>query len=110
MKSFIRKWKSIIDIYISAYHYIWYNKFQGESLYLIQEAFEVALNATQSTRIREHLLTAQEKPIPIKIGDHQFVDGDGKAMGYIGVALQVYFCWPYKVLFDICKVVWSTDF
>uniref|UniRef100_A0A915Q1H0 ADP-ribosylhydrolase ARH3 n=1 Tax=Setaria digitata TaxID=48799 RepID=A0A915Q1H0_9BILA len=52
-----------------------------------KEAFEIALNATQSTRIRGHLLTAQEKPIPVNIGD-QFVNGDGKAMGYIGVALQ----------------------
>ncbi|KAM3717885.1 ADP-ribosyl-[dinitrogen reductase] glycohydrolase [Dirofilaria immitis] len=52
-----------------------------------KEAFETALNATQSARIRGHLLTAQEKPIPINIGD-QFVDGDGKAMGYVGVALQ----------------------
>uniref|UniRef100_A0A0R3RYJ2 ADP-ribosylhydrolase ARH3 n=1 Tax=Elaeophora elaphi TaxID=1147741 RepID=A0A0R3RYJ2_9BILA len=51
------------------------------------EAFEVALNSTKSARIREHLLTAREKPIPINIGN-QFVDGDGKAMGYIGVALQ----------------------
>uniref|UniRef100_A0A8R1TWD8 ADP-ribosylhydrolase ARH3 n=1 Tax=Onchocerca volvulus TaxID=6282 RepID=A0A8R1TWD8_ONCVO len=52
-----------------------------------REAFEAALNSTQSARILGHLLTAQEKPIPINIGD-QFVDGDGKAMGYIGVALQ----------------------
>lgn len=61
-------------------------------------------------RIREHLLTAQEKPVPVNIGD-QFVDGDGKAMGYIGVALQVqfhvFFFFFLKVLFHIitlCKV------
>ncbi|CAG9532262.1 unnamed protein product [Cercopithifilaria johnstoni] len=52
-----------------------------------KEAFEAALNSTKSTRVREHLLAAQEKPVPVNIGD-QLVNGDGKAMGYIGVALQ----------------------
>ncbi|KAK6107768.1 ADP-ribosylglycohydrolase family protein [Brugia pahangi] len=52
-----------------------------------KEAFEIALNATQSMRIREHLLAAQEKPVPVNIGN-QFVNGDEKAIGYIGVALQ----------------------
>uniref|UniRef100_A0A1I8EYG9 ADP-ribosylhydrolase ARH3 n=1 Tax=Wuchereria bancrofti TaxID=6293 RepID=A0A1I8EYG9_WUCBA len=52
-----------------------------------KEAFEIALNATQSMRIRKHLLAAQEKPVPVNIGN-QFVNGDEKAMGYIGVALQ----------------------
>ncbi|EFO24992.2 ADP-ribosylation/Crystallin J1 [Loa loa] len=60
-----------------------------------KEAFEAALNATQSIRIREHLLTAREKPVPVNIGD-QYVDGDGKAMGYIGVALQSAF---YELLY-----------
>ncbi|KAL3984664.1 ADP-ribosylglycohydrolase family protein [Acanthocheilonema viteae] len=62
-----------------------------------KEAFEVALKSTKSMRIREHLLTAQEKPVPVNIGD-QFVNGDGKAMGYIGVALQSAF---YELLHGI---------
>ncbi|VDK88378.1 unnamed protein product [Litomosoides sigmodontis] len=62
-----------------------------------KEAFDVALNFTKSTRIREHLLTARERPVPINIGS-EFVDGDGKAMGYIGVALQSAF---YELLHGV---------
>ncbi|VDM99587.1 unnamed protein product [Thelazia callipaeda] len=52
-----------------------------------KEAYEAALNVVKSTRIRDHLLTAQEKPVPVNTGK-RFVNGDREGMGYIGVALQ----------------------